>query len=79
MKLIRFGEAGKEKPGILIGEKRYDVSSVVTDYNEAFFENDGLEKLNAAITGGSSFPEVDAVRSFRAPLLRDLPKLFALG
>ena len=33
MKLIRFGEAGNEKPGIIINEKRYDVSSVVTDYN----------------------------------------------
>lgn len=31
MKLIRFGEIGKEKPGVLIGEKRYDVSSIVTD------------------------------------------------
>jgi hypothetical protein len=23
MKLIRFGAAGKEKPGVLVGEKRY--------------------------------------------------------
>ena len=38
MKLIRFGEAGKEKPGILIGEKRFDVSSIVTDYNEDFLK-----------------------------------------
>ena len=43
MKLIRFGEPGKEKPGILIGEKRLDVSSVVEDYNESFFENNGLD------------------------------------
>ena len=26
MKLIRFGEAGKEKPGVIIDEKKYDVS-----------------------------------------------------
>jgi 2,4-didehydro-3-deoxy-L-rhamnonate hydrolase len=32
MKLIRFGEAGKEKPGVLIGKKRHDVSSIVSDY-----------------------------------------------
>ncbi len=37
MKLIRFGEEGKEKPGVLLNEKKYDVSSIVTDYNEAFF------------------------------------------
>ncbi len=78
MKLIRFGEAGKEKPGILIGEKRYDVSSVVTDYNEAFFENDGLEKLNAAITAGSSFPEVDAAVRLGAPVARP-SKIICIG
>ncbi len=58
MKLIRFGAEGNEKPGILIGEKRYDVSSIVADYNESFFENNGLEKLKAAIESGTSFPEV---------------------
>jgi 2-keto-4-pentenoate hydratase/2-oxohepta-3-ene-1,7-dioic acid hydratase in catechol pathway len=63
MKLIRFGAEGKEKPGILVGEKRYDVSSIVTDYNESFFENNGLETLKAAIESGTSFPEVaDDVR-----------------
>jgi 2,4-didehydro-3-deoxy-L-rhamnonate hydrolase len=59
MKLIRFGEPGKEKPGVLIDEKRYDVSAVTADYNEAFFENDGLEKLKAALRDIKSFPEVD--------------------
>jgi len=58
MKLIRFGEIGKEKPGILIGEKRLDVSSIVEDYNESFFENNGLDKLSAAINGNNSFPEI---------------------
>lgn len=63
MKLIRFGAEGSEKPGILVGEKRYDVSSIVTDYNESFFENDGLTKLRTAIESGTSFPEVaDDVR-----------------
>ncbi len=45
MKLIRFGEPGKEKPGIIIDEKWYDTSSIVTDYDEHFFANNGLEKL----------------------------------
>ena len=60
MKLIRFGAAGQEKPGILIGEKRFDVSSIVTDYNESFFEENGLEKLKIALEGNSFLPEVDA-------------------
>lgn len=49
MKLIRFGEAGKEKPGICINEENYDVSAFVQDYNEAFFENDGIKKLAAVV------------------------------
>ncbi len=43
MKLIRFGEPGAEKPGIIVDGKYFDVSSLVTDYNEAFFGGDGLE------------------------------------
>ena len=46
MKLIRFGEAGKEKPGIITAEgKRIDVSAAVQQYDEAFFAEGGLEKL----------------------------------
>lgn len=45
MKLIRFGEAGKEKPGVIINEKRYDVSKAVQDYDEEFFGGNGIEKL----------------------------------
>ncbi|MDQ6888942.1 MAG: fumarylacetoacetate hydrolase family protein [Bacteroidota bacterium] len=48
MKLIRFGEPGKEKPGIIIGDKWYDTSSITKDYDEDFFENDGLKNLQAA-------------------------------
>jgi len=49
MKLIRFGEPGKEKPGVLVGEKRYDVSALVPDYDEAFFETGGLELLQQIV------------------------------
>ncbi len=45
MKLIRFGELNKEKPGVLIKDVKYDVSAFGEDYNESFFENDGLERL----------------------------------
>ncbi|MDI9862720.1 fumarylacetoacetate hydrolase family protein [Flectobacillus sp. DC10W] len=45
MKLIRFGEFGKEKPGVIIEGKRYDASGFGEDYNEQFFENDGLNRL----------------------------------
>jgi 2,4-diketo-3-deoxy-L-fuconate hydrolase len=45
MKLIRFGKPGKERPGVCISNVNYDVSDYTRDYNEAFFENDGLKKL----------------------------------
>src|SRR6201994_106923 len=45
MKLIRYGEARKEKTGIIVDEKRYDTSAFGEDYNEQFFERDGLKRL----------------------------------
>ena len=78
MKLIRFGEAGKEKPGVLIDEKRFDLSSIVADYDEAFFENDGLEKLKAALATATSFPEVDAAIRLGAPVARP-SKIICIG
>jgi len=46
MKLIRFGEMGREKPGVLLEDgTRLDVSGFGLDYDEEFFANDGLTKL----------------------------------
>lgn len=46
MKLVRFGESGAEKPGILLGEgKVLDVSHLVKDYDSDFFAQDGLDFL----------------------------------
>jgi 2,4-diketo-3-deoxy-L-fuconate hydrolase len=78
MKLIRFGEAGKEKPGILIGEKRFDVSAIVTDYNETFFEEYGLEKLKKALAANPVLPEVDASVRLGSPVARP-SKIICIG
>jgi len=78
MKLIRFGEAGKEKPGVLMGEKRWDVSSIVSDYNESFFENDGLLKLKAALQNNIAFPEVDVAIRLGPPVARP-SKIICIG
>jgi len=46
MKLIRFGSQGNEKPGLLLDdEQMVDVSDFGEDYNEAFFANNGLDRL----------------------------------
>jgi 2,4-diketo-3-deoxy-L-fuconate hydrolase len=46
MKLIRWGNPGQEKTGVIINDTRYDTSAFGEDYNEAFFENDGLDRLS---------------------------------
>lgn len=45
MKLIRFGEPDREKPGVNIDGIDYDVSGFINDYNAAFFGNGGLAHL----------------------------------
>lgn len=49
MKLIRFGADGKEKPGIILNDKYYDVSHLVKDYDEDFFTENGIEDLKEKI------------------------------
>lgn len=49
MKLIRYGDAGKEKIGVIIDDVRYDVSAYGGDYNEQFFEDNGLARLEEFI------------------------------
>lgn len=78
MKLIRFGAAGKEKPGVIINEKRYDVSSLVSDYNESFFENDGLETLKRALQNNPVLPEVDETIRLGSPVARP-SKIICIG
>ena len=46
MKLIRFGTINAEKPGVqLTNGIKLDVSAFISDYNEEFFGNNGIEKL----------------------------------
>lgn len=78
MKLIRFGAIGKEKPGVLIDEKRYDVSSIVKDFDEAFFEENGLEKLQKALESNPVLPEVSADVRLGSPVARP-SKIICIG
>ena len=46
MKLIRKGEPNEESPGLLLPDGReVDASSFGEDYDEVFFETDGMERL----------------------------------
>lgn len=59
MKLIRFGEIGQEKPGVLIGDdQRIDLSSVINDWDRKFFQEGGIESLQNLDL--STFPQISA-------------------
>lgn len=77
MKLIRFGESGNEKPGIIVEDKWYDVSSLVTDYDEKFFANDGLKKLKE-VSSNDNLPEVSQSTRLGSPVARP-SKIICIG
>ena len=47
MKLLRFGPAGDEKPGVLLNDQKLDVSAFGEDYGEEFLGNEGPARLSA--------------------------------
>ena len=77
MKLIRVGNAGQEKPGVIIDNKWYDTSSLVKDYDEAFFANDGIAKLEKGLKE-TTLVEMDATQRLGAPIARP-SKIICIG
>ena len=70
MKLIRFGQTGNEKPGILINDKRKDLSSYFKDWDRKFFQDDGLKRLNQIISDNQNFPNVHEKERWAACVAR---------
>lgn len=56
MKLFKFIQKGTAKCGVEINGTRYSVAKHVKDYDEKFFENDGLSQLNDLILRGGLTP-----------------------
>ena len=53
MKLIRFGDEGREEPGIELPDgRRLDASGEFNDYDEGFFASGGLEALAEWVSDG---------------------------
>lgn len=77
MKLIRFGEAGQEKPGVIINDTWFDASHLINDYNEAFFGGDGIEKLKSDVQQGG-LTEVNKSTRLGPPLTRP-SKIICVG
>jgi len=80
MKLIRMGEIGQEKPGVLLEDgARLDVSGFGSDYDEAFFAGCGIGRLrNWGAAQGGSAPRVSAAVRLGAPICRP-SKIVCIG
>ncbi len=80
MKLIRHGKPNQEKPGIQIPNgTRLDVSAFGQDFDEKFFENDGLNKLaDWLLSHQSQCPIVSPKTRLGAPIGRP-SKIICIG
>jgi 2,4-didehydro-3-deoxy-L-rhamnonate hydrolase len=79
MKLLRYGDPGQEKPGILLDDEILDVSSFGEDFGEKFFENDGLKRLSSWLESRrSSLPRISRQVRLGAPMTRP-SKIICVG
>jgi 2,4-didehydro-3-deoxy-L-rhamnonate hydrolase len=80
MKLIRFGEPGQEKPGVLLKDgSRIDASAIGSDYDEQFFGKGGLKQLETWLKkNAASVPRVPANVRLGPPICRP-SKIVCIG
>jgi 2-keto-4-pentenoate hydratase/2-oxohepta-3-ene-1,7-dioic acid hydratase in catechol pathway len=77
MKLVRYGNPGQEKPGIVDGDGTIrDLSGVVPDINGAMLRAGGLEKIRA--TKAKSLPAAAAGTRI-GPCVGDVRHFIAIG
>lgn len=81
MKLIRFGEPGREKPGVLLDDgKRLDVSAAgIGDYDESFFGGRGLDRLAAWLQANAAQCPVVSGETRLGPCVARPSKLVCIG
>lgn len=80
MKLIRKGEPNEESPGLLLPDGReVDVSSFGEDYDEVFFETNGLERLSEWLNENSeNLPPFPENERYGSPIARP-SKIVCIG
>ena len=80
MKLIRFGEPQLEKPGYLDDSgARRDLSAFGEDFDEDFFANDGVGRLQQWLADNDeALPQVDTHIRWGAPVARP-SKIVCIG
>jgi 2,4-diketo-3-deoxy-L-fuconate hydrolase len=79
MKLIRWGNPGAEKTGVIINDTNYDTSAFGEDYNEQFFETNGLARLGKFLTANEGkLPKVADGERLGSPFARP-SKILCIG
>ncbi|RZJ82845.1 MAG: FAA hydrolase family protein, partial [Chryseobacterium sp.] len=79
MKLIRYGNIGNEKTGVVIDGRKYDTSAFGEDYDEHFFENDGINRLSAFVEKNeASLSEISDTERIGSPIGRP-SKVICIG
>ncbi len=79
MKLIRFGAQGKEKIGVQIDGVNYDVSAFGGDYDEQFFAENGIARLEEFVKANDGkLIEVPQSERIGAPFARP-SKIVCIG
>ena len=79
MKLIRWGETGREKTGVIINDVKYDTSAFGGDYNEDFFADNGLIRLEEFVKANEGkLTEVPADARLGSPVARP-SKIVCIG
>jgi 2,4-diketo-3-deoxy-L-fuconate hydrolase len=78
MKLIRHGELNKEKAGIVINDINHDLPGFGEDYNEHFFETNGLQRLEKFIAKKENLKPLPKETRIGSPVARP-SKIVCIG
>lgn len=76
MKLVRYGETGAEKPGLMDGDTLRDLSGVIPDITGAVLDDATLDKLRAI--DPASLPKVEGAPRL-GPCVGNIGKFLCIG
>lgn len=80
MRLLRIGEPGTERPVVLSDGIAYDVSSVVSDFDAAFWATDGVDRIRLVLSHRDmSLPEIDLASKRVGPPVTKPSKVVCIG
>ena len=79
MKLIRWMNGNKPATGIILNDEYFDTSSFGEDYNEVFFENEGLDRLQKFVESNKDgLPKLSQDIRLASPIARP-SKIVCIG